>query len=81
MNTAVLEEFFGWCLCINVVILALTTLILILFQYHIAKIHSAMFNINEQELPGLYMHYLANYKIAAFIFSFVPYVALKMMAI
>jgi hypothetical protein len=79
MNSDEIQTFFGWCTAINFGLLILTSIILIPFQGKIAKLHSWLMNIDEQELPRIYMNYLANYKLGIFLFSLVPYIALKIM--
>ncbi|MFW5450350.1 MAG: DUF6868 family protein [Methylophagaceae bacterium] len=75
-----LTTFFGWCSVINIAILLLTTLLLMGFKDLVSAIHSKMFGIKQQGIPLIYFNYLGNYKIAIFIFSLVPYLALKIMA-
>ena len=41
------------------------------------KIHRKMFGLSEEVLSKEYFRYLANYKIAIFIFNLVPYLALR----
>ncbi|MFW5426632.1 MAG: DUF6868 family protein [Methylophagaceae bacterium] len=74
-----LTTFFGWCSIINIAILLLTTLLLMGFKDLVSSIHSKMFGIEPQGIPLIYFNYLGNYKIAIFIFSLVPYLALKIM--
>jgi hypothetical protein len=74
-----LTTFFGWCSIINIAILLFTTFLLVGFKDIIATIHSKMFGLHQQGLPLIYFTYLGNYKIAIFIFSLVPYLALKIM--
>jgi len=74
-----LTTFFGWCSVINIAILLLTTFLLMGFKDHVSAIHSKMFGLDQQGIPLIYFSYLGNYKIAIFIFSLVPYLALKIM--
>lgn len=80
ITLATLTTFFGWCSVINIGILILTTLLLLRFQDFVSTIHSKMFDLDQQGIPLIYFNYLGNYKIAIFIFSIVPYLALKIMA-
>lgn len=43
-------------------------------------IHSSWYGIVKADLPNIYFRYLANYKIAFFVFNLVPYLALRIMA-
>ena len=72
-------ELLGWSTVINMAILIASTLMLIFSQSTISTLHSKLFNLNKADLPSAYFHYLANYKIAIFIFNLVPYLALKLM--
>lgn len=79
-DLATLTTFFGWCTIINFAILILASISLMLMQNWISAVHSKMFHISNEHLANQYFQYLANYKILIFIFSFVPYLALKLMA-
>lgn len=69
--------FFGWCALINIVIMFVAFIGLKVFREMIMNIHSTMMGIDKAELPVLYFKYLANYKIAIFVFSLTPYLALR----
>ena len=77
MNT--LTAFFGWCSAINVGILVVASVFLALLQGAISKIHGKSFGLSEADLSRAYFQYLAQYKIAIFVFNLVPYIALKVM--
>jgi hypothetical protein len=79
MTLETLTTFFGWCSIINIAILLLTTFLLMGFKDLVSSIHSKMFGIEQRGIPLIYVNYLGNYKIAIFIFSLVPYLALKIM--
>ncbi len=74
-----LTEFLGWASVINISILFLTSISLILMRESIMRIHSKMFGLDTTHLSEAYFQYLAQYKIAIFIFNLVPYIALKIM--
>ena len=44
------------------------------------EIHSKLFKISKEKLDAMYFNFLANYKLAIFIFNLAPYIALKIMA-
>ena len=71
-----LVTFFGWCTLINVVVLTITTLGIATSKDKISKLHGKMFKIEPSELQGIYMHYLANFKLFVLIFNLTPYLAL-----
>ncbi len=72
-----LTEFFGWCTIINILVLALTTLMLVANRGFVVKTHKKMFGLSEVDLTKAYFNYLALFKIAVIVFNLVPYLALK----
>ncbi|EAT11107.1 hypothetical protein HF888_03985 [Bermanella marisrubri] len=79
MNIEQLTEFFGWCLVINIAVMMLSAIAIIIFKEPISAIHSRLTGVEKSNLPSLYFQYLGNYKIAIFVLSLVPYLALKIM--
>ena len=77
MSTAALTEFLGWCSVLNLGLLALTALAIVVASAPIQRLHAAMFSVPEAELPRMYFGYIAQYKIAIFVFNLVPYLALR----
>ena len=73
-----LTAFFGWCSVINVGLLIFSTLMIIVFKDPISAIHSRLLGQDKEKLQGLYMHYLAYYKIAIIMFNITPYFAFKL---
>ena len=80
IDLATLTTFFGWCTIINFVILILASISLMSMRNWISSVHSKMFQTSTEHLANQYFQYLANYKILIFIFAFVPYFALRLMA-
>ncbi len=80
MTIESLTTFLGWCSVINIGVLLFSTLMMIVMQDFVIKIHSGLFKVNPEALPMLYLQYLGNYKIAIIMLNIVPYVALKLMA-
>ncbi len=74
-----LTTFLGWCTVINVVALAITSIMLMLMRNFIPGIHGRMFGVNKEDLPLAYVQYLGNYKIAIIVLNIVPYIALRIM--
>ena len=64
---------------INVVALAITSIMLMLMRNFIPGIHGRMFGVNKEDLPLTYVQYLGNYKIAIIVLNIVPYIALRIM--
>lgn len=79
MTLDTLTTFFGWMALLNIVFLGLTALLLLAFKNRFAPMHAAMFDLDETEVKRAYFRWLANYKIAALIFSIIPYIALRLM--
>ena len=75
-----LTQFFGWCAVINIGFLLLATFFLAYMRNFALKVHTKMFALSEDDVLRAYFQYLAQYKIAAFILSVVPYISLKLMA-
>ena len=80
MDIPRLREFFGWCLAINVGILLFSTLVLLFGASWASEWHSNMFGVSVEWVRQAYFQYLANYKIAIFIFNLIPYLALVIMS-
>ncbi len=74
-----LTTFFGWCTVINVVALAVTSIMFMLMRDFIAGVHGRMFGVNKEDLPMAYVQILGIYKIAIIMLNIVPYVALRIM--
>ena len=64
---------------INVVALAVASIMLMLMRNSITGIHARMFGVNKEYLSLAYVQYLGNYKIAIIMLNIVPYVALRIM--
>ena len=79
MTIATLTELLGWTSVINLAILSLSTLTVIAMRGTIATIHSTLFGLDAKDLERAYFQYLAQYKIAIFVFNIAPYIALKVM--
>ncbi len=72
-------NFLGWCSVINIIILLISTLAVVAMKNSVTKIHSRMFNLDQEKLPLLYFQYLGNYKIMTLVFNIAPYLALRFM--
>jgi hypothetical protein len=67
----------GWCSLLNTAMLILASLMLIVARNPITRIHAGLFGLDESDLAPAYFQYLAQYKIATFVFNIAPYLALK----
>jgi hypothetical protein len=79
-SVELLTEIFGWCSLINMGILTFASLVVTLGRDSVASIHARMFELSDEDLSRAYIQYLAQYKIAIFIFNLTPYLALKLVA-
>ena len=73
--------FFGWCTVVNSVILTLFTIVLMLGSGWIARLHSRLFALAEDEVKLDYFRFLANYKLLILAFNITPFIALKILQI
>lgn len=80
MDIATLTTFFGWTSVINMGILLLSAVGMFIGRGWAAPIHAKMSGLDEADLSRFYFNWLAQYKMGAFIFSVVPWIALKLMA-
>lgn len=76
---ATVTELLGWSLVINLGFLTAATLILLSMRDTMIKLHGKMFGLDTGDLSRAYFQYIAQYKIAVFIFNLVPYLALRIM--
>ena len=79
-DMSTITAFFGWATVLNFGVLTFWSLAILAGRNTLMGMHARMFGMDEAELPGIYVRFLANYKIVAVAFSFVPYLALKIMA-
>ena len=80
MNLEVLRTFFGWCTVLNAALLALSSLLLLLAQNWVCKIHGLWFQLPREILVGKIYSVLGVWKILVIVFNFIPWVALVLMA-
>ncbi len=69
----------GWCSLLNLSLLAISALLLMLFERPVKAIHQRMFGLDDRQLTLSYFSYLANYKILVLVFNLMPYIALNLM--
>lgn len=74
-----LTEFLGWTVILNMGMLAFASILIVFFKSTIMAIHRKILSMSDQDLWKMYVNYLANYKIFTFVFSVMPYLALKIM--
>ncbi len=71
------REFLGWCAALNLAMLTFASLAIVLAGGALKELHGSMFALSEEDLSRAYFQYLAQYKIAIFVFNLVPYLALR----
>ena len=76
---ATLTELLGWATVINVCILIVASISVMLMRNSMISLHGKMFGLDSTDLSRAYFQYIAQYKIAIFVFNLVPYIALKIM--
>ncbi|MFV9614787.1 MAG: DUF6868 family protein [Gammaproteobacteria bacterium] len=76
MNIELLQDFFFWCMLVNIGIYAFTAIAVLLLRGVVCKIHKKMFGMDEQTALASVQHYLATYKLLITVFNFVPWIAI-----
>ncbi len=77
-STQTVREVLGWCTILNMAMLMFASILLVALGGPIKKIHERMFGLREEDLSRAYFQYLAQYKIAIFVFNLAPYVAIRL---
>lgn len=80
MSMQAVREVLGWCALLNLGFLAFAGLVLMLASAPIKRLHGRMLGLSEDDLSRAYFQYLAQYKIAVFVFNLAPYLALRIVA-
>jgi hypothetical protein len=76
MDIEKLQEFFFWCMLVNIGIYALTAIAVLVFRDTVLKIHRKMFGLDEETVNKSIHMYLATYKLLTTVFNFVPWIAI-----
>ena len=79
MNLSDLKEFLQLCTLMNMGMLAFAAILVTRFKDKIIFIHSSLLKVKAENLPEMYIYYLAFYKIIFFVFNLIPYVAVEIM--
>ena len=80
MSIDPLAAFLGWSLVINSGILLVSVLAILSLRWTIARIHSRLFGIKEEDAVLVYFKFIAYYKLAIIVFNVVPYIAINIVA-
>lgn len=78
MNIENLISFLGWSTVINMIILALSAIMITVLKQPILKIHTKLTHVSEEKLQEFYLSFLGNYKLVIIVLNFTPYCALKL---
>ena len=75
-----LTVILGWSTVFNLIMLALTAIMVMAMREWMVRMHTRMFGVSEVDLPRMYFQYMAQYQIAIFVLNLAPYIALKVIA-
>jgi hypothetical protein len=76
MGMEKLQEFFFWCMLLNVGIYTLTAISVLVLRDFVSKMLCKMFRLEEETVRQSIQMYLAAYKLLITVFNFVPWIAL-----
>ena len=79
MTLDTLTTFFGWMVVLNITVLTIGSLAILLLKDWAANLHSGLFRLEAGFVRQAMYEWLGTYKVATFIFSIVPYLALRLM--
>ncbi|MEM9469324.1 MAG: DUF6868 family protein [Pseudomonadota bacterium] len=76
MGLELLTHFFGWCLVINLILLAISSISIIFYKDLAMGFHKKMFDVDDAFLTQSYFNYLARFKMMIIVFNLTPYLVL-----
>ena len=77
MNTIEsIREFLGWCSVINIGIMTLAWILVVALRDPISHFQAKLFNLDERDISRACFQFLAQYKVAVYVFNIVPYFTL-----
>ena len=77
MTVELLRDFFGWCAVINIGLLLWWFLIITFAHDWVYQMHSRWFKLSIESFDSIHYAGMAFLKISIFLFSIVPYLALR----
>jgi hypothetical protein len=77
MDIQSLTAFFKWRTTINIAVFALLTIVILVFPDYIYSLHDKMFNLPREAFNIAVYSFLGLFELIILAFSFVPYVALR----
>ena len=67
----------GWSTLLNLGVLGFAAIAVMAAGGAIKGIHSRLYSLSDADLDRAYFQYMANYKIAIFVFNLAPYLAMR----
>ena len=80
MTIHTVEQFFFWCMVINLGLMIISFTLVTVFRPMVLKIHSKMFHVPEDYVSMAIHAFLSLYKLLTFFFVIIPWIALKIIA-
>jgi hypothetical protein len=80
MSTQTLEQFLFWCMVINLGLMFISLALVTVLRPMVLRIHSRMFRVPEDYVAMAMHAFLSLYKLLAFFFVIIPWIALKIIA-
>lgn len=77
MSIDQVREVLAWCTVINFGILIFWWIMFMLAHDFVYRLHTKWFKIPVEEFDSIHYKAIAFYKLAVFLFNFVPYIALS----
>ena len=77
MDWTTLTSVLGWASVINGVFFVMGIVAVTAFRAPLVRMHAAMFGVDPEALPAIYLRGMAQYKMGAVLLNWVPYFALK----
>ncbi|MEZ5471638.1 MAG: hypothetical protein R3E90_07645 [Marinicella sp.] len=77
MNLQAWQTFLGWNLVIHFGLLLLVFVLLTLAKSWVLSVHQKLFNLPKEQLLGIYIQFIAAYKILITVFVLVPYLVIR----
>jgi hypothetical protein len=76
MSLDMLQSWLGWCALINIAVLTIWWLMIVFAHDWIYRFHTRWFELPRERFDAIHYAGLAAYKIAIYLFLFVPWLGL-----
>ena len=73
----VIERILFWCMIINLSMLIISFILIVVFKPLTVKMHNRIFGVSEEYVSKAMYAFLGAYKLLAFFFVIIPWVAIK----